>query len=117
MTMRPGSQFAVGLFVLLLAGAVASLWARYGGATLTAPLAVRLALSVCTAAFLVVGLVYFDAGYYGQTLGHTIAGFGFGTVAFGGEGPVAWVGVLLLAIGGAILVSAGRRSGPGAAST
>lgn len=115
--MLSGGRLTVGTIVVFAAIALAELTSRIGGAALSAPVAVRLALGTCATAFFLVTALYYDSGYTDQAIGHGTAGVGLTTVAIGSEGLVAWVGILLLATGGTILVQSSHHGSHGPAST
>ncbi|MFA9516304.1 hypothetical protein ACERIT_03650 [Halopenitus sp. H-Gu1] len=66
--------------------------------------AVRIALGICGVGFVIIALAYAREGYYEQMAGHTLASAGFLVVAIDGDGPIAWLGIGLLGIGGSLLL-------------
>ncbi|SEH51698.1 hypothetical protein SAMN05192561_10441 [Halopenitus malekzadehii] len=79
--------------------------------------AVRVAFGACGVGFVAIALVYAREGRAEQLAGHLLASAGFLVVAVGGGGRIAWLGIVLLVIGGGVLLQdAFLRGGRGGAS-
>jgi len=109
-------RVAFGTGVLVAATALATFASRLASPGLGDPEIVRILLAVLAMFYAGIALVYTFDGYPKQAASHVLACVGFGVVAASGDGTVAWVGVVLLAIGGGVLLlDAVKQGGQGRA--
>ncbi len=116
-TMNDPVRALVAVVVVLAAAGAAAAAVQVLAPGIASVAAVRLALGACGVGFAAVAVAYGREGYYEQMAGHLLASAGFLVVAVDGEGPIAWLGIALLGIGGGLLLQdAILRGGRGGTS-
>lgn len=116
--MSSRGRIALGTGVVVVATALAVVATRLAGPSLGDSEIVRILLGVLAVLYAGITLAYTLEGYPKQAVGHVLACVGFAIVAVGGAGTIAWTGVVLLGIGGAVLLfDAVEQGGQGRAST